>query len=320
MILGSRFVKPLRKEAEDWKKNIQTLSEMVEEWLKLQRSWMYLRTIFNAKDIAKVLAHETAEFGKVNKFFIGLMKKVEKQYQCMRFVTHPGNQSVLAHLKANNAVLEECNNRLEDYMQEKREAFPRFYFLSNDELIDILANSQELDVIQLHLKTLFDNLVRMKLNEDSIEGIISGEKEEVELKKKPKARNAVEGWLRQLQDEMVNTLALKMREGVNEYQTQERKQFVLTHAGQIVATIAQIMWCQNTEEAIGEQSGNPLALQDAHEQNRAQIAILIAMVRGSLTGLQRKVIVALITTDVHAADIVEELEQDKVSSIYDFRW
>jgi len=108
-------------------------------------------------------------------------------------------------------------------MQEKREAFPRFYFLSNDELIDILANSQELNVIQLHLKTLFDNLVRMKLNDDSIEGIQSGEKEEIELKKKPKARNAVEGWLKQLQDEMVNTLALKMREGVNEYQSQERK-------------------------------------------------------------------------------------------------
>lgn len=61
-------------------------------------------------------------------------------------------------------------------------------------------------------------------------------------------------------------------------------------------------------------------MNDAHEQNRAQIATLIAMVRGQLTSLQRKVIVALITTDVHAADIVEELEQDKVSTTNDFRW
>jgi len=96
MILGSRFVKPLRKEAEDWKRNIQTLSEMVEELFKLQRSWMYLRVIFNAKDIAKVLAHETAEFGKVNKFFIGIMKKIEKNFVCMKFVTYPANHSVLA--------------------------------------------------------------------------------------------------------------------------------------------------------------------------------------------------------------------------------
>jgi dynein heavy chain len=32
-------------------------------------------------------------------------------------------------------------------METKRKAFPRFYFLSNDELIDILANSQNMDVV-----------------------------------------------------------------------------------------------------------------------------------------------------------------------------
>ena len=38
MILGSRFVKPLREEAEVWKKNIMTLSDMIDEWYGFQRS------------------------------------------------------------------------------------------------------------------------------------------------------------------------------------------------------------------------------------------------------------------------------------------
>ena len=42
--------------------------------------------------------------------------------------------------------------------------------------------------------------------------------------------------------------------------------------------------------------------------------------RGTLTDLQRKVVVALVTTDVHARDITEELAEDKVSNTYDFRW
>lgn len=47
---------------------------------------------------------------------------------------------------------------------------------------------------------------------------------------------------------------------------------------------------------------------------------MIFHVRTNLTDLQRCVIVALITTDVHARDIMEELEQKKVSTILDFNW
>ena len=43
-------------------------------------------------------------------------------------------------------------------------------------------------------------------------------------------------------------------------------------------------------------------------------------VRSNLSDLQRCVIVALITTDVHARDIVEELKQENVQSVYDFNW
>jgi dynein heavy chain len=62
-------------------------------------------------------------------------------------------------------------------MEEKRIKFPRFYFLSNDELIDILANSQNMNVIQQHLKTLFDNIVRIDHADETVEAINSSEKE-----------------------------------------------------------------------------------------------------------------------------------------------
>ena len=48
MILGSRFVKPLRERAEKFKSEIQTIDEMTNDLLKVQRQWFYLRTIFAA--------------------------------------------------------------------------------------------------------------------------------------------------------------------------------------------------------------------------------------------------------------------------------
>ena len=59
MILGSRFVAPLRAEAEQQKHYIMTLSDMIDQWVICQKNWRYLENIFKANDIKQALAHTT---------------------------------------------------------------------------------------------------------------------------------------------------------------------------------------------------------------------------------------------------------------------
>lgn len=67
-------------------------------------------------------------------------------------------------------------------------------------------------------------------------------------------------------------------------------------------------------------SDNPFALQDWLQVNIMQLTQLIELVRGNLDSIRRKIIVALVTTDVHARDIVENLVKEQISSIQDFLW
>ena len=75
MILGSRFVKPLREEAEKWKKEIIYMGDMVEEWWNTQKNWRYLQNIFKGPDIKQALPEESKMFDSVDKFFRSLMKR-----------------------------------------------------------------------------------------------------------------------------------------------------------------------------------------------------------------------------------------------------
>lgn len=75
-----------------------------------------------------------------------------------------------------------------------------------------------------------------------------------------------------------------------------------------------------TAQALEEMITNPFALQEWFDQQVNQLDALTELVRSDLSSLNRKVIVALVTTDVHARDITEELKQMNVSSIYDFKW
>ena len=63
-----------------------------------------------------------------------------------------------------------------------------------------------------------------------------------------------------------------------------------------------------------------MSLTDWFEKNVQQLKDLTDLVRGELEPLQRQVIVALVTTDVHARDIVENLKNENVSTTYDFKW
>ena len=53
---------------------------------------------------------------------------------------------------------------------------------------------------------------------------------------------------------------------------------------------------------------------------KEELQRLIIIIRGSLTPLVRSIIVALVTTDVHARDIIDELCERKVTSAQDFLW
>lgn len=53
MILGSRYVKPIRTEADNWKKNLMTLSKVLDNWILLQKQWMYLENIISGGDIRR---------------------------------------------------------------------------------------------------------------------------------------------------------------------------------------------------------------------------------------------------------------------------
>ena len=280
---------------------------------------MYLVNIFTAADIKSSLPAEAHQFDQVDKFFKGIMSKIGKLPNAIRFYRHNG--PVLDQLTNNNEILDHSQKKREDDLEGKRASFPRFYFLSNDELLESLAHSKELDIVQLHLKTCFDNLVKLEIIQDiDIIAMFSNEGERIPFSKPQKAKNQVETWLDSIQVAMRETLFKLMKSGLSDYASSDRKQWVLTHYGQIVATVAQIQWCSSSEFYINEMSNNPFSLQEWYDTNETQLAQLTELVRGKLTSLQRKIIVALVTTDVHARDIIEDLIKQNVQSIYDFAW
>jgi len=62
-----------------------------------------------------------------------------------------------------NLRLEDIQKSLDMYLETKRQIFPRFYFISNDDLLEILGQSKNPMEIQVHLKKCFDNIKSLNI-------------------------------------------------------------------------------------------------------------------------------------------------------------
>jgi dynein heavy chain len=268
-MMGSKHVVEIRDEVEVWEKRLGYISDVIDEWLVFQRTWMYLENIFNSEDIQKQLPAESKQFMQVDKFWKDHMQRCKKQ----PLVTDVCSSAVLLNrFQTNNAQLDEIQKCLESYLETKRGAFPRFYFLSNDELLEILSQTRNAQAVQPHLGKCFDNVVRVEFtkvkNSDEILGMISSEKEYVEWSEPVYARNNVEFWLGNIEAMMRRTLfdiAVKLKESYPE-DGSERDDWLFSPGAcaQCIIVVDQTMWTAGVTQAIHdiEKGKNKAALEE----------------------------------------------------------
>lgn len=174
------------------------------------------------------------------------MQKVEKNSLAISACT---DENLLKTLIVNNQLLDQIMLSLEAYLESKRVIFARFYFLSNDELIEIIAQARNARAVQPFMNKCFDAIWRIQFENDDEEGnplepeeqsptniisMISVEKEIVKFSLQIRATGNVEFWLSRVEEEMKNTLRLLMEVAIKDYDKIPRKKWVLLHAAQVM--------------------------------------------------------------------------------------
>jgi dynein heavy chain, axonemal len=90
---------------------------------------------------------------------------------------------------------------LDDLLDKKRELFKRLYFLSNDELLQMLSTVKGPQKLVEYLPKIFDNIYNLEFDlKDSIAGIVSKEGEICKLRALYMRGEEVEEWLRNLDE------------------------------------------------------------------------------------------------------------------------
>ncbi|XP_061071728.1 cytoplasmic dynein 1 heavy chain 1 isoform X2 [Conger conger] len=329
----SPYYKVFEEDALSWEDKLNRIMALFDVWIDVQRRWVYLEGIFTGSaDIKHLLPVETQRFQSISTEFLALMKKVTKSPLVMDVLNIQGVQRSLERLAD---LLGKIQKALGEYLERERSSFPRFYFVGDEDLLEIIGNSKNVAKLQKHFKKMFAGVSSILLNEDNTEvlGISSREGEEV-LYKTPVSiteHPKINEWLTLVEKEMRVTLAKLLAESVTEVGAFNKGtsidlstyiDWIDRYQAQLVVLSAQIAWSENVEYALTTIAGgvDMTPMQAVQSNVDATLNVLADTVLMEQPPLRRRKLEHLITELVHQRDVTRILIKNKIDNPKSFEW
>jgi dynein heavy chain len=262
---------------------------------------------------------EGRQFAACDKYWRGLMEAVLMRPEMLLVVDIEGLE---ARLTETNATLAAIEKKLSDYLDTKKMACPRFWFLSNDELLEILRETKDPINVQPFVKKLIEAVRELEFQPDlKITAMVSMEGERVPLDSPVDPRgesNGVEVWFVQVEEMMRQSLHSLTVQAKADFLKQPRAKWITQWPGQLVISVSQIYWTHAVSDAI--RTGGAKGLATLSKTLTEELLVTVSLVRGELTKLERATIGALVVVDVHARDVVQSMADHDVANEKEFKW
>ena len=302
----------------EWQLQLRGAVNILDMWLKVQRDWMRLEPIFQFNDIKEQLPREARSFKWVDNFFRSIMGTAAKEQLFMSVAKHPG---LLKNLKTCGEHLDRIQKNLDAYLEQKRARFPRFYFISDDQLIDILCQHKEPRHMQVHFQKIFEGTKSVSFSDlegaPSITALLAPQGEAITLAHAVRCSGDVEHWLSNLESCIFRTVREEVATALRRLSAgSSRLEWIAEHPAQVVLAVGMVGWTHEVSGAIQAQE-LPSMLDLAHARLNMYASTLSTFRRASSSKIKLE---AVTTLGVHCRDVLERLIEQDITSCGDFSW
>lgn len=261
---SSPYYKEFQEDIDNWEQRIASVTETLETLMTVQKLWQYLEQIFKGQqDIQKQLPNDDAIFKKYDAIFKDEMLRINGDKNALNALLVPGFLSLLNKLQYS---FEGIQKSLNSFLEQKRGQFPRFYFLSNKDLLEMIGQSKEPLKIISHIRKIFEGIYNLGVPNETkgsrknvdVDEIQSAEGEAIGFNKPIEVDAKVEIWMQKLEEEMKKAIRQQFYRYISDNSTGQRKQHdrermlrqVKEVPGQILIGLSQMSWTSELDISL----------------------------------------------------------------------
>jgi len=331
MTSQGRFIEFCKPLVDEWSGKLRAIDGALSVWQKVQANWCRLEPIFmQSDDIRAQLPDDSKRFEMMDTAWKDLMMDASGSSLIVEACCAEGREAML---KTICEGIDTCERALNEYLEQKKKAFPRFYFVANQALLDILSNGNRPLKVDEYLGDMFDGVKCLDFSKApdtgrTACGHYSKDTEHVIWVNVMVIEGAVENYLTQLELHLRCQLREELEIARNAMdfwelpdQGKAREYWLEDYCSQLGLVGTQISWTEETHKAFDEiESGSESAMKEHKKVNDDRIDKLIKRVQSPLSRDVRNKIITVITIDVHGRDIVEQMVNRKITDPFDFLW
>lgn len=302
-MMASRYLATFEEEITGWQKSLTMVSDVLLSLTEIQRKWSYLEPLFIGSDeVRKELPAEATRFERIDEGVKIVLKDAGAAKLVNPACNKPGLYKELERLMAQ---LDQCEKALADFLDGKRRQFPRFYFVSKSDLLDILSNGSNPRRIMQHVTKVYLSTDSLLLEDRSGPGgrpttwrFKSGVGvEEVDFSPPVLLEGKVEIYLQTVLDAQRSALQQALAKSINRLSTQDRGQWLMdrfpdkraSDPAQITLLVTGMEYVKMVDAALTrlETGQDRDALKKALEKSVEDLSALIRLTQSNLSKSDR---------------------------------
>ena len=323
-MMKSSYSQHFMKDIEFWKSNLTTIEKSVDEWTNVQEIWMKISKALSIKGFRDNV-QDVVTFDDISKRYVRIMVETAKKPTVKDICLSSGFISTMELIRKE---LEEFKTLLNDAFELKRKQFPRFFFLSDDELISVLGGNVRDSNIQRLIMGLFQQLSEFCPDKDgNIEVLFTKDEEDLPLIKSVNTeKQPIEAWLSNLTEEMKISMKLMARLALKNCQLEKESFFEDLKEFPVVLAVAIFdkLWNDEFVKAFETHQAANDDFKILEEWRRLYMfcneLLQKLMDKKDLTGVEYKRNCLYIKMVLSKKDLIDSFLNTCLSSESDFNW